>query len=83
MEFLANGIQAISLCLFNDKIQFVKKLRKEIVLPAPFTLIFPLHLPHGGAKNCSKQYSQYKSPFSSTNPISASSRLQLPLTQTK
>lgn len=41
------------------------------------TLILAPHLSHGGARYFSKQYSQYKSPFSSTKPISASGRLQL------
>lgn len=47
------------------------------------TLILPPHLSHGGARNCSKQNSQYKSPFSSTKPISWSGLRQVPFTQTK
>ena len=60
------------------KVFYVRFLKKVVL-----TLIFPLHLLHGGAKNCSKQYSQYKSPFSSTNPMSINSRLQFWFTHKK
>lgn len=64
----------------NEKVLVLRTSGMEFV---EFTFIFPLHLLHGGAKNCSKQYSQYKSPFSSTKPMSTSSRLHWGLTQRK
>ncbi|KAI9576703.1 hypothetical protein GQX74_010685 [Glossina fuscipes] len=47
------------------------------------TLILFPHLLQVGAKYFSKQYSQYKSPFSSTKPISCKARRQFALTQMK
>lgn len=54
----------------------VKTIFESITIDQ-ITLILAPHLSHGGARYFSKQYSQYKSPFSSTKPMSASGRLQL------
>lgn len=92
MVVFANCIQTISLFWktikeinirsFHLFLQYARK-ESQIICCFRFTLILPEHLSHGGAKNCSKQYSQYNSPFSSTKPISWSGRRQLPFTQTK
>lgn len=67
----------------DNKIRIRFYVFKTMAMVRLFTLILAPHLSHGGARYFSKQYSQYKSPFSSTKPISASGRLQLWLTQTK
>lgn len=46
-------------------------------------LILELHLLQAGARNCSKQYSQYRPAASSTNPMSCNGRRHWALTQTK
>lgn len=81
VEVLSDSFQAI----LQKTLYYLCRSKKNTnTLRARLTvLILALHLEHGGAKYCSKQYSQYSWPCSSTKPMSWRGRLQEGVAQTK